>query len=106
MGAQFILAGLTAALSGAALIFTVVQPAPTESPDFLNPAHCPTTPVAYRAPAGQFNQPQPGVYVTHPYVIAVLVPGQVDPGMNRFGSAADLPADTVVNPPLQFDPIK
>ncbi len=106
MGAQLILAGLAAVLSGALLVSTVTQPAPAESPDLLSSAHLAANPVAYRAPQGQFNQTQPGVYVTHPYVIAVLVPGQVDPGMNRFGSAADLPADTVVNPPLQFDPIK
>jgi len=48
----------------------------------------------------------PGVYVTHPYVIAVLVPGEVDRGISR-GSIPDQGKDDMVKTPaLRFDPLK
>jgi hypothetical protein len=48
----------------------------------------------------------PGVYVTHPYVIAVLMPGGVDPGMVR-GSLHNLEMDEMaMKPELHLDPVK
>jgi len=48
----------------------------------------------------------PGVYVTHPYVIAVLVPGAVDRGIFQ-GSANNLNMDEMaIKPQLRLDPIK
>jgi len=48
----------------------------------------------------------PGVYVTHPYVIAVLVPGAFDRGIFQ-GSANNFETDEMaIKPQLRLDPIK
>jgi len=48
----------------------------------------------------------PGVYVTHPWVIAVLVPGKIDSGIVR-GSANQPGIDDIVQQPqLHLDPVK
>jgi len=48
----------------------------------------------------------PGVYVTHPYVIAVFVPGEVDSGIARGSFPAQGKDDMVKTPALRFDPLK
>ena len=50
---------------------------------------------------------KPGqVYVTHPYVIAVLVPGDVDSGISKDLTPENSADKSVKTPELHFDPVK
>ena len=60
----------------------------------------------YDPPLGPTQKITPGVYVTHPCVIAVLVPGEVDPGIVR-GSRNISEIDGIIQQPqLHLDPVK
>ena len=133
MRSQVILAGMAFALTGASLINAIHQgdltgvpyngsltnnyppltPLLTNSfipPElfYANPHPLPALESASRDdfPVATEHPMTPGVYVTHPYVIAVLVPGGMDPGLVQDSLPDRGTDDLAKSRPLQFEPVK